>query len=276
MRLIIRYFTALTLGLLLVFCGSVAMADEIVCLQCHAGLEGYLSAPVGEWRTSIHAANRISCPDCHGGDPTDFGMAMSPERGFIGAPKYGEVPAFCGRCHVGVKNDYLSSAHGKALNSGGPQCVSCHGNHSVQRASLELINQKTCTRCHEFGRAEEIRNAMGETDRMIAGIQSDLESLAKLGIRVSEMEGETFALRNDFHRLFHTVDVEKVREETAGFQQRGAGVRGEIEAIQGKLGDRKLIGAAVVGMLFLLSLICFLIRKTYQHHEQAQHRSPDA
>ena len=202
-------------------------------------------------------------------------MAMDPARGFLGVPKFAEVPAFCGRCHVGVKEDYLNSAHGKALNSGGPQCVSCHGNHSVQQASLELVNPTACSRCHEFGRAEEIKTAMGETDRMIAGFQSDLASLAKLGIRVREMEGETFALRNDSHRLFHTVEVEKVHKETAGFQQRGDEIRGKIGAIQDELGNRKLIGVGVVGILFLISIICFLIRKTYQQDEDAQHQAAD-
>ena len=157
MRLIIRSSAVLMFCLALVFCGSLALAEDSVCLQCHAALEGRLSAPVSAWRTSIHAQNGISCPDCHGGDPTDFAMAMDLERGFVGVPKYDEVPAFCGRCHVGVKEDYLHSAHGKALNSGGPQCVSCHGNHSVNQASLELINPTACSRCHEFGRADEIK-----------------------------------------------------------------------------------------------------------------------
>lgn len=275
MRLMIRSVGTLALGLALVFCGSLAQAEEAVCLQCHEGLDDRLSTPVAEWRTSIHAKNGISCSDCHGGDPTDFGMAMSPERGFVGVPEYGEVPAFCGRCHIGVKDDYLNSAHGKALNSGGPQCVVCHGNHNVQQANLELINQQDCSRCHEFGRAEEIKSAMGETDRMIAGIRVDLGKLAKLGIRVKEMEGETFALSNDSHRLFHTIEVEKVRNETAAFLQRGAGIREEIQAIQDELGDRKLLGIAAAGMLFLLSLICFMIRKTYKQDEDAQHSDSD-
>ncbi len=275
MRRHFRYSAGLTFCLLLLFSGSLALAEDTVCLQCHAALEGRLSAPVSAWQTSIHAQNGISCPDCHGGDPTDFAMAMSPARGFLGVPKYGEVPAFCGRCHVGVKDDYLNSAHGKALNSGGPQCVSCHGNHGVQQASLELINPTACSRCHEFGRAAEIKTAMGETDRMIAGLRTELASLARLGIRVREIEGEAFALRNDSHRLFHTVEVEKVRKETAAFQQRGDGIGGEIGAIQDELGDRKLIGVGVVGMLLLISIICFLIRKTYQQDEDAQRQSSE-
>lgn len=268
MTLMVRNIGALIVVFLLAGSGfSAALAAESVCLQCHAGLEGRLAAPVAAWDSSIHAQNGISCPDCHGGDPTDFAMAMDPERGFVGVPEHGEIPEFCGRCHVGVKEDYFDSGHGRALHSGGPQCVTCHGNHAVQTASLALINREDCSRCHEYGRAEEIKAAMLDTDRLLAGIQSDLDGLAKTGIRVREMEGETFALRNDFHRLFHTVDVERVREQTAAFQQRGGEIRTEIEAVQEELTTRKLLGAGAAGLLFLVSVICFLIRKTYRDEE---------
>ena len=94
-----------------------------------------------DWQTSVHAANGISCHDCHGGDPTDMAMAKSPDRGFLGAPEYEEVPEFCGRCHVGVFEAYSAGAHGQALAEGGAQCVICHGNHAIQEAGLELTSR---------------------------------------------------------------------------------------------------------------------------------------
>ena len=137
-----------------------AAQEEIVCIQCHGALTGKLGDPVKLWRGSIHAENGIACNDCHGGDPKDLVNAMSPSRGFLGVPKEKDIPAFCGRCHVGVKNDYLQSAHGKALGKGGPTCVTCHGNHQVVKASLDIINEKRCTQCHSFERARIIREAM--------------------------------------------------------------------------------------------------------------------
>jgi nitrate/TMAO reductase-like tetraheme cytochrome c subunit len=255
----------------LVFCAALAVAEETVCLQCHGAQEGRLGAPVAKWRASIHAQNGISCHDCHGGDPTDFALAMSPERGFIGAPEYTAVPDFCGRCHVGVKEDYLASAHGQALAEGGAQCVICHDNHAVQTATPGIINREDCSRCHEYGRAEEIKAAVVETDRLLAGLEADLQALAGQGIAVKELEGATFALRNDFHRVFHSVDIEKVRNQTAAFAQRGVGLQAKIEAIHAELGKRKLQGGIVVGLLLLASLICFLMRRTYQQEEEAQH-----
>jgi len=266
----IRYLCCLLTLAGLFFCVSPVLAEETVCIQCHGGQEGRLGAPVAAWRESIHAQNGISCHDCHGGDPTDFAMAMSPERGFLGKPGYTEVPAFCGRCHIGVKEDYLASAHGRALEAGGAQCVICHQNHRVQKASIDLINEESCSRCHAYDRAKVIKTAVGGTDRMLASMETDLKMLAKQGIAVKTMEDKTFALRNDFHRLFHSVDVEKVRQETTSFQERGAEIQTQIDAVHDKLGQRKLMGGIVAGLLFLASLICFLMRKTYHQEEEAQ------
>ena len=74
-RVVIWSFLVVSLVLLSI--PATSLADETVCLQCHAGLSGHLSAPVADWKTSVHAENGISCHDCHGGDPTDMAMAMS-------------------------------------------------------------------------------------------------------------------------------------------------------------------------------------------------------
>ena len=119
---------------------QAAEANEIVCIQCHSTLPGALGEPVKMWRGSVHEENGIACNMCHGGDPKDAANAMSKDRGFLGAPKETDIPAFCGRCHIGVLKDYLASPHGRALGKGGPTCVTCHGNHAVKRASLDIIN----------------------------------------------------------------------------------------------------------------------------------------
>ena len=241
-----------------------AQMPETVCLQCHGKQAGRFGAPVGAWRSSIHAANGISCHNCHGGDPSDMAMAMRPERGFLGAPKESTIPEFCGRCHVGVKEDYLASAHGRALGRGGPQCVTCHGNHAVQRATPDLINPKDCTRCHEYGRAEAIKSAVAETDRMITDAERSLVSLHRSGIVTQQMEGELFALRNRFHRLFHSVDVEKVRSQTAAVQSDLAKIRERVAAVEAELKRRKFWGGIVVVALFCCGILSLLIYRSYR------------
>jgi hypothetical protein len=191
-------------------------------------------------------------------------MAMSPERGFIGAPDEGEIPAFCGRCHVGVLEDYHASAHGQALGAGGPQCVTCHSSHRIIRASIDLLNPQDCSRCHEYGRAEELRQAVSGTDALITGLENDLAELHRLGLGTERLSGMVFSLRNDFHRLFHSVDVEKVRFKTAVFEQDLGKIADEVAAIRDDLGQRKLWGGVIVVLLVLAGVCALLIHKSYK------------
>jgi len=259
-------FILITLfGIQLIGSGS-ARADtkEPVCIQCHSKQPGRLGAPVADWRTSVHAANGISCNNCHGGDPSDFAMAMSPERGFLGAPKDTAIPAFCGRCHVGVEKDYLESAHGHALGKGGPQCVTCHGNHAVQLATPDLINEKSCTRCHSFERARIIKAAMADTDRQISDLERSLAQLKMIGVVTDQMDGDLFSVRNRFHRLFHSVEVEKVRSHTTGFQSDLAKIRDRVAAIRAEQQRRKTWGAVVIGLLLCCGVAALLMYRSYK------------
>lgn len=248
---------------------SVAFAADTVCIECHAGLPGPLGAPVADWRTSIHAENGISCHDCHGGDPTDFAMAMSPERGFIGAPEYVDVPAFCGRCHVGVSAAYQAGAHGQAIENGGAQCVVCHGNHAIQKPNLDLINKDACSQCHSYERAAQIRRALVETDTLVVEVEHDLDRLYRLGFAVDEMQGTLFSQRNRFHQVFHGVDVERVRAETGDVQTELAKIGDQVAAIDTTIGQRKLWGSAVVALFVLAGVIFLLVRKAYEEEEKS-------
>lgn len=240
---------------------------ETVCIQCHAGLPGKLGAPVGEWRGSVHERNGISCHDCHGGDPTDFANAKHPARGFIGAPEYDQVPEFCGRCHVGVLADYQESAHGLKVREGGAQCVICHGNHAVQEARLDLINEQDCSRCHDYGRAAEIRTALAETDARFAAVGGEFERLRRLGVDIESLKGRLFDLRNRFHRVFHSVDVDKVRAETSGVQAELAEIQKEVAGHDDAFAQRRLWGGIAVGLLVLLGVVLLQIRHTYAEEE---------
>ena len=234
-----------------------ALAEDTVCIQCHAGQEGSLGEPVDQCRSSVHAANGISCHDCHGGDPTDFAMAMSPERGFIGAPDYAEVPAFCGRCHLGVMEDYLDSAHGRALESGGPQCVLCHGNHEIQMATIDLINEESCSRCHDYERATQVKQAIAATETTLQTLESSVASLHRVGIDVERIKADLFAKRNSFRRLFHTVELEKIKTQTNQFNQDLSETKQQIDDHETELGQRKVVGGC----------IALLIRRSYQAEE---------
>jgi nitrate/TMAO reductase-like tetraheme cytochrome c subunit len=261
---------AVTAGLLAVTPAHSEAPAETVCIQCHGGQPGHLGAPVKDWSGSVHQRNGISCHDCHGGDPTDFANAMSPERGFIGAPDYAQVPEFCGRCHVGVLADYQESAHGRKVAAGGAQCVICHGSHAVQEANLELINERDCSRCHEYGRAAEIKTALAETDARFAAVSGQFERLKRLGVNTESLNGKLFDLRNRFHRVFHSVEVEKVRAETGGVQAELAGIQEQVDRYDRQFAQRRLWGGVAVGLLLLLGVVLVQVRHTYAEEERGE------
>ncbi|HZV81076.1 MAG TPA: cytochrome c3 family protein [Geobacteraceae bacterium] len=250
----------------LLFTPVAAMAaagGQIVCITCHGTLPGKFGEPVKLWQGSIHAENGIACNGCHGGDPADAANAMSPARGFLGAPKELDIPAFCGRCHVGVEKDYRASAHGRALGRGGPTCVTCHGNHRVVKASLELINEKSCSRCHSFERARLIREAMRETEGLIAAIDGKIAAFHRRGVDTDKLEKGLFALRNSYRSLFHNVDVELVRKESARIQGELQGLDKAVQGLDDAQRMRKLAGAAAVAGALLAALLFHLLKKSY-------------
>jgi len=219
--------------------------------------------PVKLWQGSVHAENGISCHNCHGGDPRDFANAMSPARGFIGVPKDVAVPDFCGRCHIGIKKDYLASAHGRALGKGGPTCVTCHGNHAVKKVTLELINEKDCSRCHSFERARLIRSSMEQTEGTLVALSRRMESFKGEGVETAALEKSLFAQRNRYHSLFHEVDVAKVRNESARIAGELNGIKASLDAIDAEFDKRRTIGAFAVAAALLAAILLHLLHKTY-------------
>ncbi|MGB9080598.1 MAG: hypothetical protein WCD00_04815, partial [Desulfuromonadaceae bacterium] len=249
MNLRAPFYATLLLALITVLPPSAALALEAaepVCIQCHSNMPEKYSQPVKLWRGSIHAENGIFCDGCHGGDPKDAANAMSPARGFLGAPKEPDIPAFCGRCHVGVMKDYLASAHGRMLGKGGPTCVTCHGNHLVEKASLGLINETSCRRCHSFERARLVRDAMQETETMVVAIDGRISVFKKIGTDTEKLEKELFAVRNHFHTLFHNVNVELVKKETSRIQDDLKKIRAALDTLDTAHRKRKIAGAAAV------------------------------
>jgi hypothetical protein len=242
---------------------NVPQKAETVCLQCHPGLPGKYSQPVSLWRGSVHAESGVTCHSCHGGDPNDMVNAMSPQRGFLGVPKEKEIPSFCGRCHIGVLKDYMASAHGLALGKNGPTCVTCHGSHAIEKANLDLINEKSCTRCHSYDRARLIREAMKDTEGMITVADERLKNYKKIGSDTEKLEKSLFAVRNSFHTLFHDVDVEKVKRETAKIQEEIKKISNILDKMDATMNNRKKAGFAAVAVSLLAALLFYFLRKTY-------------
>jgi len=155
------------------------------CVLCHGDADMFEEEAVAilsDFQKSAHAANGLSCHDCHGGNPDprladDLDAAMDPDYGpapYVGAPEHDALPGFCGHCHsdpsyirrfrpdarIDQEEQYWTSRHGLALTAGDTNvatCTDCHGSHDI----LAISNPdsrvyptrvgETCGRCHSDG-----------------------------------------------------------------------------------------------------------------------------
>jgi cytochrome b subunit of formate dehydrogenase len=121
------------------------------CLSCHDGEK------LTHYKESVHASKRANgvvaatCTDCHS---THAIQRISDKESF--SRKEFDV-GVCAKCHGDVRNKFMASDHGKALEAGtkgAPACIDCHGEHSVQSAANDSSTTShkkiaaMCLSCH--------------------------------------------------------------------------------------------------------------------------------
>ncbi len=90
-----------------------------------------------------------SCTDCHGAHKI---FAKQDPRSMI---NHAKVPDTCAKCHVGIKQTYARSVHGKLLAAGdpkGPVCIDCHTSHEIKQPHtgvFKLHSDEKCGACHQ-------------------------------------------------------------------------------------------------------------------------------
>jgi len=121
------------------------------CGQCHQGMmQGYLSS---EHARALFVAGLVSapaCTDCHGG-----GHAIQSPTTAAAATSHPRIPETCGKCHVGILNQWRESAHGVLWmheRQDGPVCTTCHQAHAIQppqSAAMRETFPSDCRDCHK-------------------------------------------------------------------------------------------------------------------------------
>ncbi len=89
-----------------------------------------------------------TCKDCHG---THDIQPLQDRRSTINPDN---LPQTCGKCHLGVLNDYKRSIHGRLWEADSPKapvCNNCHRSHAIPPAEskgFELASIRACGECH--------------------------------------------------------------------------------------------------------------------------------
>jgi hypothetical protein len=243
--------------------------EQNVCLDCHDSnlMTPEYRAIVTEWRKSWHYQNGVSCQGCHGGDPRNAAKAMAPESGFVGVPKPKEVPKFCGKCHIGIMQTYLESDHGKALmtTGRGPNCLVCHGDaHKIQKANIEIIRPQLCGVCHSYDRARTIKASLLLTEQKMNEISAGLKTLKAGLIATQEEQQALFQTQAAFRTLFHTVDVNLVRKQTAEFTKKLDVINQQVQQGFQELRFRQNFAVFLMLILVALAITIFLLSRKYR------------
>jgi formate-dependent nitrite reductase cytochrome c552 subunit len=240
--------------------------QQTVCLDCHDSdiMKPEFKSIPSEWRKSRHFQNDVSCHNCHGGDPKDAAMAMSSERGFVGKPAYSQVPEFCGKCHIGILKNYLESGHGRALKAtqSGPNCVTCHGSHGIQKADINIINEQRCSQCHTYERAKTMKQALFLTEKKIRDVEGGLKELKRAGVFTEDQDKTLFSTEAEFRTLFHSVDVALVKDRTDGFIKKLDVIDSQIKDFSRELLFRKNFSAFLMLVFLGIGLVFHMLSKT--------------
>ena len=238
---------------------------EDACVGCHSTemMKPELRTIPDIWAGSWHFQNGISCHNCHGGDPNDQANSMSAQKGFVGTPSYKQVPEFCGKCHVGILKNFLESGHGKALKASGkgPNCVTCHGSHNVQKASIHIISEQLCTRCHSYERVKTMKQALLVTENRMNEIDQNLKELKKEGFYNDEEQKAFFNTQAQFRTLFHSEDVSLIKRQTDEFLGKFGKIQDRVEKAMAELRFRRNFSAFLMLIFGGLALGFFLVSR---------------
>ncbi len=105
--------------------------QNAMCLSCHKNVQH-------AWLTSAHAANDVSCADCH-----RIHAAIDPVR------MQASEASVCAKCHQSVVAQFRMPYH-HPVPEGTMTCSSCHDPHGSLGPDMlvkSTVNE-TCTSCH--------------------------------------------------------------------------------------------------------------------------------
>jgi formate dehydrogenase gamma subunit len=122
------------------------------CASCHEGMAKKHAFHANFAGSSAPATKDIACTVCHG--THEVTKVRAPEFPFAGKRQ----AESCGQCHEVARKQFIDSAHGRALASGGvdaPVCLSCHQKNITRTTAtvpasveLKLAQAELCESCH--------------------------------------------------------------------------------------------------------------------------------
>jgi cytochrome b subunit of formate dehydrogenase len=136
---------------------------------------GVVVQQIDSYMHSVHARpsrvdqsrTNATCYDCH--DAHRIGTLGSEAR----ADHRLRNPEVCGRCHEEQKEQYLESAHGRAVTEwqdpGAAVCSDCHTTHQIDSPkgdATQLLITQNCGSCHQEEQKTYLASYHGQVNRL--------------------------------------------------------------------------------------------------------------
>lgn len=232
------------------------------CITCHKDLpDQRLSGPVGLWASSVHAEVGNTCDGCHGGDPNDATVqAMADGKQFYLGPKENEVTGFCGKCHQELSEYFKESAH---WATGTQNCIQCHGTHTVQRISIEIIDEDKCGSCHDTQSADKLKAVLlGLHDRFGAS-KEKIKTIRGLPTEPLEKNlDQVWRQLREVRMVSHTFDMTRIAKKAEAVQTHMETLEAEIARLEDMERERRWLGFGLIALFAALSLATYLYNRT--------------
>jgi hypothetical protein len=104
---------------------------------------------------------------------------------------------------------------------------------------------------------------MQQTEGYIIGIDRRISDFQAVGVDTDRLGKGLFAVRNRFHTLFHDVNVERVKRESAQINVKLGKLDRDLKVIEDARAKRKVAGGIAVFGILLIALLVHLLKKTY-------------
>lgn len=214
--------------------GAASASGTDSCVDCHRDPDLLVTNKklydyYQQWEASIHKQEDVACSDCHGGNSDALDKKKAHGRG-VGVADvasgvyYKNVSETCGECHDEILEGFQTSEHFKHVRENedekqGPTCVTCHGSINVGILNVNTV-ESVCERCHN-----EERDNLPENPAKAKKILNSFLSIDRfyryISIRIDPKEARSFFKEADARHqhlsvTWHTFDLDKIGEETAG------------------------------------------------------------
>jgi cytochrome c553 len=230
---------------------TTASAEDVAnsCIHCHSNpafrvTDKKLYKYFLDWELSIHALERVTCVDCHGGNPsnTDKKKAHGKDVQQLLSPvEYERISTTCGKCHEENVTNYKKSRHYKILTAKDgysrltPTCVTCHGSINTAIPKHDDIAD-ICSSCHNqvTENHPEVPELAGYLIERLSFINYYARYLISKGVMENDpqfsktIDEEFLALS----QVWHSLELDRIEEKTRQIRAMLLKKRKEMDVIK--------------------------------------------